>query len=72
MPPIDPSNLRQAEMRIEWVLAHPKMSPWLKEALRSALDRDPIDVLNELEILAILLRHRSEALIAHDHTKRRN
>lgn len=63
MPENDPSRLRQAETRIEWVLANPRMSPWLKEALRSALDRDPVDVLNDLELLAILLREHSQALL---------
>lgn len=72
MSSIESSSLRQVEMRIEWVLAHPKMSFGLKQTLRSALDRDPIDVLNEFEILTLLLRHRFEALIAHDQTKRRN
>jgi hypothetical protein len=39
------------------------MSPWLKNALKSALDRNPIDVLNDLEILDYLLRAQSDARI---------
>ena len=49
--------------RIEWVLAHPRMSAWLKEALRGARNRDPVEVLNELEILNLLLRTECEILI---------
>jgi len=40
------------------------MSDWLKTALQEALPRDPIAVLNDLEILNLVLRKRSEALIA--------
>lgn len=42
--------------RIDWVLAHPQVSPWVKQALSAARDRDPVEVLNELEIVAFLLR----------------
>lgn len=52
--------LQTNEERIEWVLAHPRMSHWLKEALRGARDRDPVEVLNELEILNLLLRTECE------------
>lgn len=47
--------------RIDWVLAHPGMSPWLKTALISARERDPIEVLNDLEILNLLLRTQCDA-----------
>lgn len=39
------------------------MSPWLKDALRTALDRDPIDILNELEMLRVLLTPRTDAMV---------
>lgn len=52
--------------RIAWILAHPRMSPWLKDALRVARTRDPIEVLNELEILVVLLRSDCEARIERD------
>jgi hypothetical protein len=61
--PDDADALREAERRIEWVLAHPGMSVWLKDALRTALDRDPIDILNELEMLRVLLTPRTDAMI---------
>lgn len=51
------------EDRIDWVLAHPGMSDWVKDALLAARDRDPIDVLNELEMLRHLLAPRAQARI---------
>lgn len=49
---------------IEWVLAHPRMSIWLKDALRGALDRDPFDVLNDLEILKHLSAARCRSALS--------
>ena len=57
------ASLKETDARIAWILAHPGMSVWLKEALRAALERDPVDILNDLEILIYLLRARSDALI---------
>ena len=56
-------DLRRAEERIAWVLASPGMSPWLKDALRTARARDPVALLNDLEIMCLLLRARSQAII---------
>lgn len=52
---------KEAEDRIDWILAHPGVSAWLKSALRGARDRHPVDVLNDLELLGTLLRLRSHA-----------
>ncbi len=52
------------EEQISFVLGHPRLSTWLKTALSDALHRDPISVLNELEILNLILRNRSAMLIA--------
>ena len=49
---------------IEWVLSHPGMSSWLKDALRSALDRNPFDVLNDLEILKHLSAARCRSALS--------
>ena len=49
---------------IEWVLSHPGMSKWLKDALRSALDRNPFDVLNDLEILKHLSTARCRSALS--------
>jgi hypothetical protein len=56
-------QLLLAEERIDWVLSHPDMSIWLKNTLRMARDRNPIDALNDLELLQTLLQARSQALI---------
>ena len=58
MPPPDDA-LTTNDQRIAWVLAHPGTSAWLKDALRAARERDPVEVLNELEILNLLLRELS-------------
>lgn len=57
------SDLMAINEQISWTLSRPAMSPWLKNALKSALDRNPIDVLNDLEILDHLLRAQSDARI---------
>ena len=54
----------EADAHIAFILEHPGMSDWLKRALGKALPRDPVAVLNDLEILNLVLRKRSEALIA--------
>jgi len=63
--PETPSTTTQSafEEQISFVLRHPQMSAWLKTALSGALDRDPISLLNDLEILNSILRNRSEFLI---------
>ena len=60
MPPPDDA-LKTNDQRIAWILAHPGTSAWLKDALRAARARDPVEVLNELEILTLLLRADCEA-----------
>lgn len=62
-------DLKEADERIDWVLSHPGMSDWLKQALRATRDRDPVDVLNELEMLCHLLKPRPEAQIAQSLSK---
>lgn len=47
---------------IDDVLNDPTISDWLKWALRSALERDPVDVTNDVEILHLILVQRLEAL----------
>ena len=56
-------RLLALEARIDWVLTHAAASDWLKEGLRAARERDPVEVLNDLAMLETLLRPRSEALI---------
>jgi hypothetical protein len=52
--------LQTNDERIAWVLSDPRMSSWLKDALTSSRERDPVEVLNELEILNLLLRTECE------------
>lgn len=55
-------SLKEIDYQIAWVLGHPGMSSWLKTALGTALARDHVAVVNDLEILNLLLRSRSRAL----------
>lgn len=57
------ADLETIDARIHWVLDHPDMSPWLKSALRAALVEDPIDLTNDLQILANLIVSRSSLLM---------
>lgn len=43
---------------ISEILADPAASSWLKNALREALSRDPVDAANDAEVLAKLLDRR--------------
>ncbi len=49
---------------IDDVLNDPTISDWLKWALRSALNRDPLDVANDAEILFFILSRRLGELFA--------
>jgi hypothetical protein len=40
------------------ILADPETSVWLKSALQSAAERDPIDALNDALVLAATLEER--------------
>ncbi len=40
------------------ILADPQASEWLKSALKSATERDPIDALNDALVLAATLEER--------------
>jgi hypothetical protein len=51
----NPALIKSNE-QIDWVMSRPGMSSWLKTAVATARDRDPIDVLSDLEILNQLLR----------------
>lgn len=55
--------LAEADARIAWVLEHPHMSDWLKQALRTADGLDPIGLQNDVEMLRNLVLTRSQARI---------
>ena len=48
------------------VLSDPCASLWLKQALRSALNRDPVDAANDAEVLLRLLDDWSRAILQRD------
>ncbi len=56
-------KLAVADARIAWVLEHPHMSDWLKQALRTADGLDPIGLQNDVEMLRHLIVPRSQAQI---------
>jgi len=45
-------------LEVEQVLSDPAASFWLKDALRSAVVRDPVDAANDAEVLFRLLDER--------------
>jgi len=54
--------LLAAEARIAAVLQHPSTSYWLRDALGRALDRDPVDAVDDAEALHELLVERTTAV----------
>ena len=44
--------------RSDVIIADPETSEWLKSALQSAAQRDPIDALNDALVLAATLEER--------------
>ena len=51
-------NAPAADPTIEEVMADQSASEWLKTALRAALERDPVDALNDTLALAGILEDR--------------
>jgi hypothetical protein len=47
----------------EEILEDPAASDWLKAALRSALERDPVDALNDALLLAATLEERLRTVL---------
>ena len=48
------------------VLVDPSASHWLKNAISSSLDRDPVDAANDAAVLSQLLQQRADAILAGD------
>ena len=57
---------------IDDVLNDPTISNWLKSALGSALNRDPLDATNDAEMLFLILSTRLGSLITVKFQKRAN
>ncbi len=45
------------------ILQRQGVSYWLKDALRTAMRRDPVDAANDAELLAEVLRRRADAIL---------
>jgi hypothetical protein len=43
-----------SDREIQAIIANPSISYWLSEALKAGLKRDPLDVANDAEFLAII------------------
>ena len=48
---------------IDRILRDPAASRWLKSALATALERDPVDAANDAEVLAELLDRRCRRIL---------
>jgi hypothetical protein len=46
------------------ILASPSTSYWLKDALKSALNRDCVDASKDAELLALVLSERAQDIVA--------
>ncbi len=64
-------NVLRTERQIHRALAHPALSVWLKETLRSAMACEPLRLGNDLELLMHLLGPWAEARIAQDQSTAR-
>jgi hypothetical protein len=51
-------------LEVDQVLSDPAASFWLKDALRSALARDPVDAANDAEVLFRLLDQRLHKILS--------
>lgn len=58
-----PDTIIEHDAHIAWLLEHPGVSDWLKAALRSARECDPIVLNSELHLLSFVLGRRVEAQI---------
>lgn len=64
---IDPSGGRTPT--VDEVRDDPAASRWLKTALQTALERDPVDAANEAEVLARVLAVHAEGVLAKARTQ---
>lgn len=59
-----PPSVIGVETRIAAVLSDPAVRDWVKEGLRHADDRDPVDAARDAQLLAELLGARVDALLS--------
>ena len=49
---------------IRRIIQDPSVSHWLRNALSSALERDPVDAANDAGLLAVVLDKRASDIVA--------
>ena len=54
-------EVRVVKDRLAWGLGHPAVSDWVKRGLESARQRDPVEVLNDLELMTNVVRQWASA-----------
>ena len=54
-------EVRVVKDRLAWALGHPAVSDWVKRGLASARQRDPVEVLNDLELMTNVVRQWASA-----------
>lgn len=62
------ATISTAEETIETTLSDPSASNWLKTALETAMNRDPVDAANDASHLAELLNQRADASLSAETT----
>ena len=53
----------ESDKTIALLLVDPSLSYWLKGALRTAVERDPLDALNDAEALCQVLTGRAQEIL---------
>jgi hypothetical protein len=53
-------------MTVEEILADPTVSRWLKDALRAAYERDPVDAMHDARCLLKLLGDRYTQIVTRE------
>ena len=49
-----------SDREIQAIIANPATSYWLSDALKAGLKRDPLDVANDAEFLAVIFAKRAQ------------
>lgn len=62
--PLELAGDGEAAPEAEQIVGDPAASFWLKNALREALTRDPVDAVNDADVLARILDQRCRKILA--------
>jgi hypothetical protein len=57
-------DMKMTTQQLNAFLTDPRTSYWLKEAIKGALKRDPLDASRDADILATLLHQRADEILA--------